>query len=302
MRYLLILEVAGKTPEIDISVERYDQLKKAKHILTNCLLIEEKYEMLVLSFLEWENTILGSSLSNMVRTYSGYEDFFEPKLQLNLKLVSLLTTARLYVDNIHCHVREIVPDIKPDSLVKSFFKRECDDNAEYRFMEKFRNFVQHRGIPVHWLSYNSKWTDLGEEKRLEYTIELAAEKSILADDDKFNKKVLTEIPNRVDLKAYVRSYLESLSNVQQSIRELIEKMVGEARSLVEDAHAEYREVCDKDSLVGLGACIYDGNRKTESVPLFLEWDDIRIKLQRKNHKLINLRKRYVSSGIKEHNK
>jgi hypothetical protein len=35
----------------------------------------------------------------------------------------------------------------------------------------------------------------------------------------------------------------------------------------------------------------------ETVPLLLDWDDIRLKLQRKNARLINLSKRYVSGKV-----
>jgi len=39
-----------------------------------------------------------------------------------------------------------------------------------------------------------------------------------------------------------------------------------------------------------------------SIPLLLNWDDVRVSLQKRNRKLTNLRKRYVTGNIKTHNK
>lgn len=70
----------------------------------------------------------------------------------------------------------------------------------------------------------------------------------------------------------------------------------EARRLIDAARVEYSKI-HSGSLVGLAASVYD-NSRIESTPLLLDWDDIRIKLQKKNRRLINLKKRFVSSGVK----
>jgi hypothetical protein len=80
----------------------------------------------------------------------------------------------------------------------------------------------------------------------------------------------------------------------EGVRSLIEPSMDHARHTLEDAHARYGEVY-KDSLVGLSACQCDGEECIETVPLLLDWDDIRITLQQKNGRLINLAKRYVTS-------
>ena len=57
---------------------------------------------------------------------------------------------------------------------------------------------------------------------MEFSLEVAVIRSLLAENDKFKATVLAEMPGKVDLKAAVRRYLESFSTVQASVRSLIE--------------------------------------------------------------------------------
>lgn len=298
MKYLLRKAVLGNTPEIEISEEKYSGYKAARKILSNCFAIEEKYEILISNYLEFEKQILDAATSSMVRNQIDYSDFFEVKLGINIRLVNLLTAAKLYIDQLNQNVQECLPeqaDIK--KTVKGFFTKEYDENFEYRFMEALRNYVQHRGIPLHWLSHGSKWTSLEGDGLLEYCVEIASQRSYLEEDGKFNKTVLEESDDKIDLKAATRCYLESISNVHDSARQLIEHSVNAARKLLEDAHQQYA-VIYSESLVGLSACVWSEGGMIDSVPLLLDWDDIRIKLQKRNGKMINLRKRYVTGIIK----
>jgi hypothetical protein len=70
-----------------------------------------------------------------------------------------------------------------------------------------------------------------------------------------------------------------------------------ARALIEKAHKQYSEAYD-GNLVGLSACAWsdeeDDITEISSVPLMLDWDDIRLRLIERNGEMVNLRKRYVT--------
>ncbi len=302
MKYLLGKMTAGNVPEIEISEDTYLAYKEARKVLTNCLAMEEKYEILISNYLELEKQILAYTASSMVRHQIYYSDLFDVRLGLNVRFVNLLTSARLYVDQLNQHVRECVPKSEDvASRVKSLFAAEYDDTREYRFMEELRNYVQHRGLPIHWISSGARWTDLTEVGFLEFYTELATLKPILAEDGVFKKMVLEELPEKVDLKAFTRCYVESLSKVHAAARELIKDSVEKSRQRVENAHSAYRQVYD-GSLVGLSAYILIDEKLIEEVPLLLDGDDIRIQLQKRNHKLTNLKKRYVTGKIETDDK
>lgn len=291
MKYILRKDVLDNVPEIEISEENYSAYKEAKKTLSNCLAIEEKYEILISNYLDFEKQILDITTTSMIRDHINYSDFFDVRLGLNIRLVNLLTSARLYVDHLHRHVRSCSPPLsEAKTFVKSLLGKEYDENPEYRFMEALRNYVQHYGIPVHLISSERRRTDEG---LLEHSVELTAQKASLEQDGEFKKKVLNEIQDKIDLKISTRSYMESLSKVHQAVRDFIEESVQKARLKLEDAHNQYRAVFTGNQ-VSLSAFMLGDQGRLESVPLLLDWDDVRIKLQKRNQRLINLRKRFAT--------
>jgi len=300
MKYILRKDVLGSVPEIKITEADYAAYKGARDVLSNAFAIEEKYEILISNYLDFEKQIFDATADFMVRDYLDYSaDFFRVRLGFNIRLLNVLSSTRVYVDQLEQHVRECLPERTADqtkAFVNAFFATEFDKYHEYRFMDKLRNYVQHRGLPVHWASSGSGWTTLGADGLLEYSVELAPDRSRLLEDDAFKKTVLAELPEKLDLKAATRRYIESLSTVQTAARTLIRESVERSRQILEEAHSRYKEVY-KDC-IGLSASEWDGEQRLEIFPLLLDWDDIRQNLQKRNRNLTNLTKRYVSSRVK----
>jgi hypothetical protein len=302
MKYMLRKGALGNVPEIEISESEYFELQKARNTLSNALAIEEKYEIVISNYLHFEQEILNATTRYMIREHLDYSNFFKVRLSLNVKLVNLLTAVRLYVDQLNQNVTECLadnPNTKDD--VKRLFSKEYDENQYYRFMEALRNYVQHRGIPVHWTQQGGRWTSLEDDGLMEYAMELGSQRSYLEEDKKMKKSVLAEIDEKVDLKAATRSYIEAISRVHDSARSMIAESTLSSRKLIEDAHRRYSEEYS-GSLVGLSACKWDDHKQIASIPLLLDWDDVRVSLQKRNRKLTNLSKRYATGAIKTHNK
>jgi len=302
MKYILRKSVLGDVPEIEITAEEYAEFEKARNTLSNALEIEEKYEIVIRSYIDFERQILDTITIHMVRMPLDYIDFFEERLDLNIRLLNLLTAGRLYVDQLSQNVQECIPDVADATeIVKKFRSKEYDENKEYRFMEALRNYVQHRGIPVHWAQGWSRWTSLEDDGLMEYSMELASLRSSLTKDGEFKKEVLDEMDEKVDLKQATRCYIESLSNIHESVRTVIAESVTSARKLIKSAQNRYAAV-NSENIVGLSAFKRTNQRFIDPIPLLLDWDDVRVKLQGRNRKATNLRKRYVTGIIKTNNK
>jgi hypothetical protein len=279
---------------MEISAEDYSLLEKARSVLSNALAIEEKYEILVANFLELEKHLLHAAATNAVRNTLSYSEFFEIRSALNIRFVNLLTAARLYLDQLPQDVGDCIPEnLNATDLVKAQCSREYDEHFEYRFMEALRNHVQHRGIPIHFIRQDTRWTSFGGDGLMEFTVDIAAQRRYLEEDEKFKKAILDEISEDVDLKAASRRYVESLSTINEFARKLIAESVKSARATIEAAHRRYAEVYP-ESLIGITASVIAEEREVSSMPLLLDWDDVRIELQRRNSQLRNLRKRYVT--------
>lgn len=299
MRHIIRKAVLAPVPELEISAEEFSALQMARRVLSSAFSIEEKYEILVANFLALETQLLGIAATNVVRNALSYSEFFETRSALNVRMVNLLTAARLYLDQLPQDIADCLPsnDTAP-SLVKAKCSQEYDQHFEYRFMEALRNHAQHRGIPVHFVSQSAHWTSFDEDGRMEFTVDIVAQRRYLEEDEKFKKLILDEASDDVDLTAACRRYIESLSAINQFARDLIAESAKSARETIEGAHKRYSELYS-ESLVGLTASGIEDGREISSVPLFLDWDDVRLELQKRNSQIVNLRKRYVTGRARE---
>lgn len=301
MKYFVQIWALGAYPKIEIEQKNYSELKIAQKSLAGALAIEEKYELLISNYLDLEKECLNISANDMVINTSNYAGFFDIRLALNRRVVNLLTSTKLYIDQIQNHVRLCLPDdLSIKEKIKLLLSKEYDSFFEYRFMEALRNYVQHRGLAVHCTCHNRKWTSQEKDKEIEYKTSIFTHKSEIDRDTGFKKKVLDEMPEKVDLMYAVRSYVESISLVHCSVRELITQTSKESRDIIEKIIQDYKNINNGNALGLHAICsvMYEpSNESIERFPLILDWDDVRIKLIEKNSKLVNLRKRYVSSSF-----
>jgi hypothetical protein len=288
----------GEFPVVDITKDQFLGYKSAREVLYECLALEEKYEMLICNYLDLEREILDVSLATMLQRRRGYAGFFSNRLALDRRLANLLTTTKQYIDQAGRHVSGCLRKrAGTKSPLKSHFSKEYDAHPEYRFMEALRNHVQHWGTSVHLVSLDGRWTEIGDDGLLEYSTQLATQKSHLGQSKKFNKKVLNELSDQTDLLSCTRTYVESIGTVHIAARKLIASAVDESRNTINAARNEYASAF-RDNLAGLSACVFSEGKIVESFPLLLEWDDCRIELQKRNGTVRNLKKAYVTGQLK----
>ena len=65
MRYVLTIHALGKYPEIELDRDKYESLKKSRGILSEAIAMEEKYEILISNYLEFEEEILKYAAQSM---------------------------------------------------------------------------------------------------------------------------------------------------------------------------------------------------------------------------------------------
>ncbi len=298
IRYLLRIYALGPHPELEISHEAFEGIKSSKAILNAGLSMEEKYEVLVSNYLEFEKEMLIYSAECMIRNNLNTDAFSKIKMDLNRRLVNIMTAARSYIDQVSRDIRSIVPhEIKENDFVKKALSDKYDELFEYRFMESLRNHVQHREFPVHYMEINRFW-DNGERAQgsgLAFDVELASEKADLSQNLKFKTSVLEEMPERVDLKKAVRVYIEAISDVHSSLRHRVLNALTDSRENIDTYIGLYAR--KRPNPIGLYAIREENGIYVEKVSLSTEWDDVRQKLTQINMRLVNLSRRYVTSKL-----
>jgi hypothetical protein len=165
--YYLQPAVLAPPPSLRITKKEFEELVDARKKLVAGFPIEENFDLLIGNYLELEQTSLFLAASDMVRHRASYQEFFEVRAELNRRAINLLTTARLYVDQIQQRVVDCGHEKSP---IKAALSERYDANFEYRFMEALRNHVQHNGSAVHSLALGGKWLPKGRRERMEYVV------------------------------------------------------------------------------------------------------------------------------------
>lgn len=306
MRYVLRKRVLDSVPQLEIDADEYERFKSARRILAAGFAIEETYEVLISNYQEFETTILESAAFSMIRDHVGYGGFSDTRITLNRRLINLFTTTRLYLDQIKQHIAACASDPQ-DAIARIdvVTSEQYDNHREYRFMDTFRNYVQHRGIPIHWISHTSSWTfdEDGEKELMQCSVELVAEASVLRKDSVLKARPLAELEERTDLTLFTRRYIECLSTIHDVARQVASEPLKKARALMEDAHKRYM-AAGAENVIGLSACVLEDESdvEVEHTALLLDWDDVRVNLQRRNRRLVNLHRRYVTGASTFQNK
>lgn len=301
MKYIIRVLDTDLHQSLELDEMKFRELKQARECLTNALAIEEKYELLLSNYLDLEKECLNVTCEFMVREEINYSGSFNARLAINRRIVNLLTSAKLYIDQISQHLKVCVPDKDMGKQIKYLFSSEYDCFFEYRFMEVLRNHVQHQGLAVHDISYDRKMMLIEELKRREYKIKIFTQKSKIELNKRLKQKVINEMPDQVDLIHASRIYITSISNIHYSARKLIKDASDSSRYLIDEYISRYKKINNETS-VGLNAISLSSttsiieNKIVEKIPLFLNLDDIRISLINKNKMPISSGNKYICSS------
>lgn len=296
MKCYLQIRALGELPRIAITGASYSGAHDARQHLSSALYIEQKWDILLQNYIELEKDILSLALEHVTLDDSGYATMSAALSIASKRYVNLLTSARMYVDQVPrlaVSILGVADSAEPNESVKALLSKQYDDCFEYRFMEALRNYVQHFGSPVHSLTSGASWTREFNREWSEASVQPYALRATLENDKSFKRSLLREMPEKVNLVVAVRRYMECLGLVQKRIRELVAPQVKSARSKVEGLIGKYAETHGKKP-VGLAAHRVNSDGKIEHFPLLLEWDDVRIGLASRNSTLANISKRTVT--------
>lgn len=303
MEYGLARIVLGSRAFVQLSENEYQAIKRAQEGLLESLFIEEKYDLVVENYLELEETLLESVVRHMILSGQDYRWFQVEHSLFNRRLVNLLTVVRTYDHQVKQHVNKIFRAEEEDTPdVSGYFSQQHDERIGYRAMEELRDFAQHRGFPVHAVTYGSKVIDADKKRKICVTVSPYLRPDELRADRKFNKKVLSELEGlgeKVDLKTLVRDYIEGIWVIHAKIREHLKSKIESWENVLNQAIMRFQsQFPEEPSIIGLAAVIRDDEGYYAApIQIFEDFMEYRKHLERKNGALTNLAHRYVTSEV-----
>jgi hypothetical protein len=302
MEFGLSARVMSSTAFLPISEKEYEEIAEAKAGLLEALFVEEKFDLVVENYLELELCFLETTTKNMVLGNQDYQWFQVQRNLFNRRLVNLLSACRSYIDYSKQHIQMMLPkDENAVERIKSAFSSHYDSCLGYRVMEALRNFVQHRGFPIHAASYNAEWNRKDEGSQSIYGLSVYTKTIYLREDGEFKKSVLEELERlggRVNIKPLIRDYVGALGDVHVDLREMTKQSVETWDRVVLETIDRFKTAFpDEGSMKGLAAVLREEGEFKQPIPVFSDLNEYRRMLQRKNGNLAMLGKRYVSGEV-----
>lgn len=226
MQHVLTRLVFEERAELPLTEQQYAEARAAMRHVLGALSVEEKFNLVLENFEEFERELLAGALG---RSLFRREDWSEQMTELhrvNRRLVNLLATTRLYVDQVPHDLRNMYgPGARHVELFTAFKAREYMKRLGYRVMEALRNYMQHRSLPIHALVHDQRLRDRPGRPLMEHTLTPELDPEALREDGKFKAGVLAELEplgDRVPIPPLVREYISGLAAVHRDVRALLE--------------------------------------------------------------------------------
>jgi len=300
MRHYLRVLTIGRQSTVGITEKEFYELQQAKGVLANFYSLTENYRVVVESYRTVEKAKHDAELDQILYSKFGYDDFSDARVALNSPIVGYLASSRYFIDS----TDKILPEILSPAQVESFSKfcsNIYDSICEYRFVEALRNYVQHRELPVHTITYHNYVEDMNNIKTSDKvtSLSLRATRQTLQNDKKFKKAALKGMPEAIDIIYCIRFHMEGIWKMHDYLLQSHFEIADNARAIVLSAIAQFEKNTGEKSF-GLHAVAQKTeNEVSEKIPLFLDYDDARRTALKRIGNLNNLHKRYVTGKIQK---
>jgi hypothetical protein len=297
--YKLTRNALGVGQFIELTVDEYESIVLAKRRLIAALELEETFDLLLENFVEYERALFDSSLTSLLHRRLNWSAFREDRARLNRRIVNLLSSTRLYIDQSKRDVQ--IVDEASDSLdfLCGLLSEQYDSHVEYRAMDALRNYVQHRGMAVGLLSFPGAWVkDERGQRLLRHATAIGLDIERVAEEPKIKASVRAELKalgKALDLTAFLRKYIECLGNVHEQLRKRLSSILSDSAQVLTAALKRAETKFDDD--VGIVIIKQRGDEIAESHDLFHDIETRRQELSFKNSIFANLSLRYVSGEV-----
>jgi hypothetical protein len=285
MKYYVAQPWSGGKESIQIFKADFQAIREAKDGVVRAMLIEEKLELVLDNFVEYEGDLLQLALRSAVFEEYGWSDFRAAAQRVNRRLANLLTTCRLYLDQ--------MPNALKDRALKAAFeakkRNERSNRLGYATMEELRNHVQHRDLPVTGVSYPSAWVPEDTREWRRHIVEALIDLDKLGADRKtskeFKKDVLPKLRAQGDAlnwKVLVREYISGIGAIHSDLRARLAPKVNEWDERILRTLRDYQAATGASLAIGVEVVAVDEQGKdVEAIDIFTGPIDRRKALEQK---------------------
>ena len=107
MKYTLTTLTSSNQYHVPILYDYFSQLKSAQEFLLEAMYIEEKFNLILENYAEFELELFNYSIRRMLFHDFDWSSTVDKMHSINRKIINLLTTCRLYIDQVSHNIHKI---------------------------------------------------------------------------------------------------------------------------------------------------------------------------------------------------
>lgn len=310
MKYF-VKSIKSEIVNTEISETDFLELKDATNTLSNFYKINEDYHIVLESYKNIEKTMHDIAMNHVLYNKNIYYHSFQSRVHLNLPTMNYLSVSYYFYNTAY----KILEKILSKDQIKDFInhKEKCYDNIiECKFIEGFRDYVQHFDSAFSTLTYNNDCDDTDDDTKINtvtsINITIAKEKIMRNKrmhgekfKDNFKKNVLEHMPEKIDVLRCIRHHMEGIWRLYYYIITNHYNIAEKARYIISKYTENIKHENKIKTKLYFKAIAYNEEKdeQEDEITLFLGWDDVRLKTIEEMGNLTGLPQRYVSGKIKE---
>ncbi|SRR6266540_1028249 len=289
---------------LTLNPAEYTELVAAKAGIITMVGIEEKFDLLIENYVDYERELLELALRQSLHRDLTWQTFNLDRLAVTRRTANLLSASRSYVDQLKHDLNEALGSTHDVARAACrLLSERYESSLSHRAMEALRNLAQHRSLPVHALGYPSTRVE-GEGRS---TVRFKAEPRVSVAklrEETLKTSVASELEAlgqpTLHLTKLVREYVENLAFVHEEVRKLLAPTVEGWENALRDAHRRCAEQFGGgETRAFVLDALDDQGVVTESDHIFMEPVLYRQAFVRKNRTFVGLAKRFVSGANEE---
>lgn len=283
----------GKLEQKSISLkdENFSHLTEAHRRLSSILMLEELFDQIIESHLDFKKELYSSALTRIGNTRIDYIANHEIRSRLNRLLFNTLNLSKLYLDkhyhkdNKKCFARELTGDLNvEDEIIKN--RENIRENSKcYILGCELRRIAQHSTLPVSVMSHGSSRNNPSTKDEINAHFNLPIEKKKLI-DYKVSKNKLSNFGDKIDLHEVMDEYIHKVSEMHDLNRLLTKDAMQTSKQIFESL---WNDIVTEFGKIEFDVFLYDKEERLFSLDLC--WFEVVEYLQAKhgfpiNHRVI----------------
>lgn len=306
-KYYLIGRTTDVQKKLYICKEEWESLKYANSIISHILSAERRYEIMILNYKEFEETLLSMGVKENIGT-NTFDNSDEILTIICKSVINMLLSIIIYVEKYDARIkknnkknRDELESLGLDHLI-ILFDNEIKITNDYEFIKQLRNHSSHYDLPLHSVEIDNEI--FNENQKSKRNIGTAVipllDIEILLQDKFFHKKEIlfkiSDSKGKIDLRIPIRKVVSRISSFHIKSRGITEYALEKSKEIIEETFQKYNSYYSTE--IKYGKAVHESEKSKDEEIYFSLNDFDRIqKSHERNGKVLLLEKTFIHNKI-----